>query len=66
MPTDVADALAAHPAAKAAFDRLPPSHRREYLLWVNEAKRPETRARRIAGVIDRLRPPGMNERDGEA
>ena len=54
IATDIESALAAAPAARVLFDRLPPSHRREYLLWVNEAKRPETRARRIAGMIEKL------------
>jgi uncharacterized protein YdeI (YjbR/CyaY-like superfamily) len=31
-----------------AWKALPPSHRSRYLLWINDAKRPETRARRIA------------------
>jgi uncharacterized protein YdeI (YjbR/CyaY-like superfamily) len=63
-PPDIEQALVADPAAKAAFEGLPPSHRREYLLWVSEAKRPETRARRIAGMIDRLKPAGTNGHDG--
>lgn len=58
LPGDLGKALAAAPAAKLAFDRLSKSHRREYLLWVNEAKRPDTRARRIAGMIERLEVPG--------
>jgi uncharacterized protein YdeI (YjbR/CyaY-like superfamily) len=59
MPTiteseDVLKALAAHPAARARYDALPPSHKAEYLTWIDEAKRPSTRARRIAGMIERL------------
>jgi hypothetical protein len=38
--------------AKAAFDGLSPSHRREYVEWIVEAKRPETRQRRIATAIE--------------
>ncbi len=55
VPPDLADVLAAEPAAAAAFDRLSFSHRREYVQWITEAKRPETRARRVAGTVDRLR-----------
>lgn len=33
---------------------LPPSHQREYLKWIEEAKRADTRARRIAQTITRL------------
>lgn len=56
LPDDVESALAANPAAKVAFGQLAPSHRREYLEWIEEAKRPETRARRVAGMIDGLQP----------
>jgi uncharacterized protein YdeI (YjbR/CyaY-like superfamily) len=41
--------------AKAAFDALAPSHRRDYAEHVAEAKRPETRERRAAQAIERLR-----------
>ena len=55
IPAELADALAADPAAKAAFDALAPSHRREYAEHVAEAKRPGTRERRAAHAIERLR-----------
>ncbi|HET8621428.1 MAG TPA: YdeI/OmpD-associated family protein [Acidimicrobiales bacterium] len=55
LPADLAAALAGDPAAAAAFDRLAPSHRREYVQWITEAKRAETRARRVVGTLDRLR-----------
>jgi hypothetical protein len=55
VPDDLAEALAADPEATAAFDRLSSSHRREYVAWIEEAKRPETRVRRLAGTLDRLR-----------
>ena len=51
---DVIEALRANPAALCIFEGLPPSHRNEYLKWIDEAKRGETRQRRIAGMIDRL------------
>lgn len=51
MPADFAAALRAAPTARAQFDAFAPSHRREYLDWIIEAKRPETRARRIAQAI---------------
>jgi bifunctional DNA-binding transcriptional regulator/antitoxin component of YhaV-PrlF toxin-antitoxin module len=41
--------------ARAAFERLPPSHRREYAEWIAEAKREETRKRRAAQTLERLR-----------
>jgi hypothetical protein len=54
MPADFADALRAAPKAQAAFDAFPPSHRREYLEWIIEARREETRARPIAQAIEWL------------
>jgi uncharacterized protein YdeI (YjbR/CyaY-like superfamily) len=54
MPDDLAAALAASPAAQATFDGFPPGCRREYLEWVTEAKRPETRTRRIAQAVEMM------------
>ena len=54
-PDDLATALANVPAAQAAFDAFPPSCRREYLEWVIGAKRPETRARRVAEAVALMR-----------
>jgi Domain of unknown function (DUF1905)/Bacteriocin-protection, YdeI or OmpD-Associated len=42
--------------ARPAFDELSFSHRREYANWIDEAKRPETRQRRIAKTVERVRP----------
>lgn len=47
-------ALEAHPAAKAAYEAFAPSHRREYAEWIAEAKREETRARRVAQAVEWL------------
>jgi Bacteriocin-protection, YdeI or OmpD-Associated/Domain of unknown function (DUF1905) len=55
VPADLRAALAAQPEAKKAFSALSFTHRREYVEWVEEAKRPETRARRIAGTVERVR-----------
>jgi uncharacterized protein YdeI (YjbR/CyaY-like superfamily) len=51
-PDDLRTALDADPKAAATFDGFPPSCRREYVEWVVEAKRPETRAKRIAQAIE--------------
>ena len=48
MPDDFAAELAKLQGARERFDGWAPSHRREYLEWIVEAKRPETRAKRIA------------------
>jgi hypothetical protein len=55
VPRDLRAALAEDLAASAAFKRMSFTHRREYVDWVEEAKRPETRARRIAMTVARVR-----------
>ncbi len=50
LPDDLAAALAAA-GVRAAFDALPPSRRKELARAVTEAKRPETRERRIATTV---------------
>ena len=52
LPEDLAAELAKVPAAEAAFTGFAPSHRREYLEWITDAKRPDTRAKRIAQTIE--------------
>ncbi|HEX9955095.1 MAG TPA: YdeI/OmpD-associated family protein [Allosphingosinicella sp.] len=54
VPDELLAALAEHPAAKTTFDAFPPSCRREYSEWIAEAKRPETRARRVAQAVEWL------------
>jgi uncharacterized protein YdeI (YjbR/CyaY-like superfamily) len=51
-PADLRSALDAVPAAAATFDGFPPSCRREYVEWVVDAKRPETRAKRVALAVE--------------
>lgn len=58
VPEDLAAALAADPAAAAAWERLAPSHRREHANAVAEAKQPETRARRVEKALAALRGDG--------
>jgi hypothetical protein len=48
VPADLAAALAADAAAHRFFDSLSFTHQRAYTTWVTDAKRPETRARRVA------------------
>ena len=54
-PADFAGALDADPVARAAYDRLSYSHRREHVLAIEGAKKPETRARRIEKALEMLR-----------
>lgn len=56
IPAELAAALAANPAAQAAFDRLSFTNRKEIATSVAEAKRPETRERRLAAAMARLGP----------
>ena len=52
VPDDLARALAANRAAEATFDGFSASARREYLEWITEAKRAETRAKRLAQAVE--------------
>ncbi|MEA3046345.1 MAG: hypothetical protein QOJ53_677 [Sphingomonadales bacterium] len=54
VPQDLRAAIDALPAAKATFDGFPPSCQREYVEWVTEAKRDETRAKRLAQTVEWL------------
>jgi hypothetical protein len=47
-------ALAENPAAQAAYQALPPSHRLEYARWIGEAQQAETRAERVGKMVRRL------------
>ncbi len=55
VPEDLAAALDGDEVARLAFIGLSYSHQREYAEWITEAKRPETRARRVAQTLERLR-----------
>lgn len=54
VPDDLAAALEAEPGARAAFDASAPSMRKEYVRQVESAKAAETRARRIAAIVEKL------------
>jgi hypothetical protein len=55
VPDALAAALDGDPEARAAFDRLAYTHRKEYARWVDEAKRDETRQRRVVQALQMLR-----------
>lgn len=50
-PSDLAVLLKTNPAAARTFASFSPSCRREYVEWITEAKRPETRNRRLAITV---------------
>ncbi len=52
MPADLQSALGANDEAAARFAAMSPSHRREYIEWIVEAKRDATRQRRVAQALD--------------
>ncbi|MGI8755889.1 MAG: YdeI/OmpD-associated family protein [Acidimicrobiales bacterium] len=56
VPPDLTKALDADATVRVAFDRLAYSHRKEWVRSVEDAKKPETRQRRIAKAVDALRP----------
>jgi uncharacterized protein YdeI (YjbR/CyaY-like superfamily) len=51
IPKDLEDALRKNKRAWANFGRFTPSYRKGYLIWISEAKRPETRQKRIAEAV---------------
>jgi hypothetical protein len=53
-PPELLQALDNHPAARQAYDALSFTHRMEYARWIDEGKKPETRAERVAKTIRRL------------
>jgi hypothetical protein len=55
LPGDLAAAIGADADVAGRFERMPYTHRLEYVRWVGEAKRPETRTRRIAAAVERIR-----------
>lgn len=55
VPADLTSALEGDAQARRHFDGLSYSHRREYVTWIEDAKRAETRRRRIASAVGMLR-----------
>lgn len=54
LAEEIAGALAAAPAAKAFFESVAPFYRKNFLRWIDEAKRPETRQARIGEMVSLL------------
>jgi len=52
VPADLAAALKKNRKAQSGFDAFSPSHRREYILWITEAKSEATRQRRLTTAIE--------------
>ena len=54
LPSDLAKALSKAKMAKALWEEITPRARGEWVEFLDEAKRPETRVRRVAKVVERL------------
>jgi hypothetical protein len=65
MASDLADAIRGNPQARRFFESLATHYRNTYASWVESAKRPETRARRITETVAALAA-GRRERSIQA
>ena len=54
MPVDFADLLAANPKADEVYNKFSPSHKREYLEWIVDAKSDATRQKRMETAIEQI------------
>ncbi|HUQ29853.1 MAG TPA: YdeI/OmpD-associated family protein [Usitatibacter sp.] len=54
VPKDLAARLAKNAKARATFEGFPYSKKNEYVTWINEAKREETRAKRLDTTLEQL------------
>ncbi|HET6466243.1 MAG TPA: YdeI/OmpD-associated family protein [Nitrospiria bacterium] len=54
VPRDLKTALSQNKNARNLFEKLSFTHKREFIRWVESAKRPETRARRIRNAVTRI------------
>ena len=55
VPAELKQAFKAEKEAKSFFEKLAYTHQREYVTWINEAKRDETRQARILKTIEMLK-----------
>jgi hypothetical protein len=55
VPDDLAAALAADNAARRFFDGLSYTHRQAYVTWIESARKADTRQRRVAQAVEKLR-----------
>ena len=52
VPEYFTKALIKNKKAKQVFENFPPSHKKEYLMWITEAKTAETRNKRMATALE--------------
>jgi hypothetical protein len=53
-PADFLKVLGQNVQAKPAWEKFPPSHRKAYIDWIEQAQKPEVRARRIQEAVQRI------------
>lgn len=54
VPENLLKALRQNKSAFNKFESLPPSHKKEYIKWIEEAKKEETRLKRIKKMMEML------------
>jgi len=54
LPIELVEKLRKNQAWEA-FMKMPPSHRKQYLYWLNSAKRPETRQKRLQAIVEMVK-----------
>jgi uncharacterized protein YdeI (YjbR/CyaY-like superfamily) len=54
VPSDLASAMARNARARAAYEGFTYSHKKEYVQWIAEAKRPQTRSRRVDTAVRQM------------
>ena len=52
VPSDLSAALKKNKRARSVFEKFAPSHKREYIEWITQAKRDETRTKRLAQAVE--------------
>ena len=55
VPAELRRAFRSEKEAKAVFEKLSYTHQKEYVTWINEAKKDETRQNRVAKTIEMLK-----------
>ncbi|HXG35828.1 MAG TPA: DUF3052 family protein [Dehalococcoidia bacterium] len=60
LPNELLKLIEANPQARQAFDKLPPSHKREHIAYIDEAKKTETRQRRARRTLEMLLEPAQS------
>ena len=55
IPEDFQEVLYTNATANSFFEQLAPSHKKEYISWISDAKKEETRQRRILQAVEKLK-----------